>query len=138
MVQDNDYSTWNAYNNEYWPAEYLIDAQGRIRLADFGEGEYAAKERGDPQPARRSRRGRASARQRIVQAQAPSEVQTTPESYLGAEKAERFENGDVAEGLHDYGASTAPPPARTPALLRAAGGSARKSGTSRRAARSCG
>src|SRR5262249_44608551 len=45
VVQDNRYATWNAYNNEYWPAEYLIDDRGRIRLADFGEGEYAAKER---------------------------------------------------------------------------------------------
>ena len=45
VVQDNNYKTWDAYNNEYWPAEYLIDAQGRIRLADFGEGDYAGKER---------------------------------------------------------------------------------------------
>jgi thiol-disulfide isomerase/thioredoxin len=44
VVQDNNYATWNAYTNQYWPAEYLIDPQGRIRLADFGEGDYTAKE----------------------------------------------------------------------------------------------
>lgn len=38
--QDNNYATWNNYNNQYWPAEYLIDAQGNIRRFDFGEGQY--------------------------------------------------------------------------------------------------
>lgn len=40
VAQDNDYATWNAYNNQYWPAEYLIDANGIIRRTHFGEGEY--------------------------------------------------------------------------------------------------
>ncbi len=44
IAQDNDYATWNAYENEYWPAEYLIDATGTIRHVDFGEGEYAQTE----------------------------------------------------------------------------------------------
>lgn len=40
VVQDNDYGTWNAFNNQYWPAKYLIDAQGNIRFEHFGEGNY--------------------------------------------------------------------------------------------------
>jgi cytochrome c biogenesis protein CcdA/thiol-disulfide isomerase/thioredoxin len=40
VAQDNNYATWNNYNNQYWPAEYLIDADGTIRREDFGEGEY--------------------------------------------------------------------------------------------------
>src|SRR5207245_4002697 len=36
----NGYGTWNAYRNEYWPAEYLIDRRGHVRHAHFGEGEY--------------------------------------------------------------------------------------------------
>ncbi len=40
VAQDNDYGTWNAYNNQYWPAEYLIDSNGNIRRTHFGEGEY--------------------------------------------------------------------------------------------------
>ena len=40
IVQDNDFATWNAYENQYWPAFYLIDAEGNIRYQHFGEGEY--------------------------------------------------------------------------------------------------
>src|SRR5207249_6974378 len=40
VAQDNNYATWNAYNNQYWPAEYLIDAKGNLRRSHFGEGEY--------------------------------------------------------------------------------------------------
>jgi len=41
---DNDYATWNAYANEYWPAEYLIDQHGHVRHMSFGEGDYATTE----------------------------------------------------------------------------------------------
>ncbi len=40
VAQDNDFQTWNAFANQYWPAKYLIDAQGRIRYEHFGEGNY--------------------------------------------------------------------------------------------------
>lgn len=40
IVQDNNFGTWNAFENHYWPAKYLIDAQGRIRYEHFGEGNY--------------------------------------------------------------------------------------------------
>ncbi len=45
VVQDNSLSIWDAYNNQYWPAEYLIDANGNIRRADFGEGQYDEMEK---------------------------------------------------------------------------------------------
>jgi thiol-disulfide isomerase/thioredoxin len=41
---DNDYATWNAYNNHYWPARYLIDKTGNLRLLQIGEGGYAQTE----------------------------------------------------------------------------------------------
>jgi cytochrome c biogenesis protein CcdA/thiol-disulfide isomerase/thioredoxin len=44
VAQDNDYTTWQAFNNHYWPAKYLIDAQGRIRYVHFGEGDYDVTE----------------------------------------------------------------------------------------------
>ena len=44
VVLDNNYDTWNAYNNLYWPAWYLIDADGFIRYKHFGEGAYAETE----------------------------------------------------------------------------------------------
>ncbi len=42
---DSDYAIWRALNNEYWPALYFVDAQGRIRHHQFGEGEYEQSER---------------------------------------------------------------------------------------------
>lgn len=40
VMQDNDYATWRAYDNHYWPAKYLVDKNGKIRYTHFGEGEY--------------------------------------------------------------------------------------------------
>ena len=45
IVIDNDYSIWRAFKNQYWPALYFIDARGRIRHHQFGEGEYESSER---------------------------------------------------------------------------------------------
>jgi thiol-disulfide isomerase/thioredoxin len=42
--QDNDYATWDAYRNQYWPAKYLVDATGHVRAIAFGEGGYAQLE----------------------------------------------------------------------------------------------
>jgi thiol-disulfide isomerase/thioredoxin len=44
VVLDNAYANWRAYGNEYWPAFYFIDAQGRIRRRHFGEGAYERNE----------------------------------------------------------------------------------------------
>jgi cytochrome c biogenesis protein CcdA/thiol-disulfide isomerase/thioredoxin len=44
IAVDDNYGTWNAYMNEYWPAEYLIDQQGVIRREEFGEGSYSGTE----------------------------------------------------------------------------------------------
>lgn len=45
VMQDNGFSTWNAYRNQYWPAKYLIDKDGQIRYTHFGEGDYDESER---------------------------------------------------------------------------------------------
>jgi thiol-disulfide isomerase/thioredoxin len=44
VAQDNQYATWNAYENQYWPAFYLIDKKGRVVYSHFGEGDYAQTE----------------------------------------------------------------------------------------------
>ncbi len=44
VAVDDDYGTWDAYHNQYWPADYLIDATGAVRHVHFGEGDYAGTE----------------------------------------------------------------------------------------------
>jgi cytochrome c biogenesis protein CcdA/thiol-disulfide isomerase/thioredoxin len=109
VAQDNDQATWNAYGNQYWPAEYFIDAQGRVRYVHFGEGEYGEKEKvirellaeaGRQVPGQETR----------VHAIEPSATVTTPETYLGAARAERFTNAMLSPGLHDFSAPSALPP----------------------------
>jgi len=45
VIQDNDFKTWRAYNNRYWPAKYFIDKNGKVRSTHFGEGEYDESEK---------------------------------------------------------------------------------------------
>jgi len=103
VAQDNELATWSAYGNAYWPAEYFIDARGRVRYTHFGEGEYGEKEQvirellaeaGHPV-------GRRMAGAHGIE---PEAGVTTPESYLGSGRAERFANGLITHGLHDYSA----------------------------------
>jgi cytochrome c biogenesis protein CcdA/thiol-disulfide isomerase/thioredoxin len=98
VAQDNDFATWNAYGNRYWPAEYFIDARGHVRYTHFGEGEYDQSERVIQQLL-------AEAGQTVHQdVTAPSAVpisgQQTPETYVGFDRQERFASpGKVMPGL---------------------------------------
>jgi len=108
VAQDNDLATWNAYGNQYWPAEYFIDSRGRVRFAHFGEGEYGEKEKvirellAEAGKAPKQRPAR-------IKAVAPSPAVTTPETYLGAARAERFVNPMLSPGSHDFGSPGSPP-----------------------------
>jgi thiol-disulfide isomerase/thioredoxin len=86
VAQDNEFKTWDAYNNNYWPADYLIDAGGHIRETHFGEGDYAKTE--------------ASIRALLAEAGAaalptpgssaaapPFGSGQTPETYLGSDRS---------------------------------------------------
>src|SRR5260221_14579264 len=108
VAQDNDLATWSAYGNQYWPGEYFIGSPGRGRFAHFGEGSYGEKEKVIREllaEAGKAPRG-APAR---VSAVAPSPEVTTPETYLGAARAERFVNPVLSPGSHDFGAPESPP-----------------------------
>ena len=82
------YGTWNAYGNQYWPAEYLIDRTGHVRHVHFGEGDYDETESVDPHAARRAGTTSPAAR-RARRTSTPTEP-TTPESYLGYERLDRY------------------------------------------------
>jgi len=85
VALDNDFATWRAYENAYWPAKYLIDRTGRIRYTHFGEGAYAETETW----IRRLLGERVKTRRTSVADTTPLEL-TTPESYLGYERLARY------------------------------------------------
>ena len=62
VVQDNDYGTWNAFGNQYWPAKYLIDSSGNVRYVHFGEGDYDQTEDAISEPPGRGRPARIARR----------------------------------------------------------------------------
>jgi thiol-disulfide isomerase/thioredoxin len=100
VVQDNNMGTWNAYGNEYWPADYLIDASGQVRYASFGEGDYDKTE-----TAIRALLAEKGAK--IGGHSRPSDVivpsrEATPETYLGTERAQGWID-PPRTGTHDYG-----------------------------------
>jgi cytochrome c biogenesis protein CcdA/thiol-disulfide isomerase/thioredoxin len=102
VAQDNEMGTWNAYGNEYWPADYLIDATGHVRYAAFGEGDY-----GKTETAIRALLAQAGAQ--VGAMSRPADVivpsaQATPETYLGTARAQGWVNGPHA-GTHDYGSA---------------------------------
>ena len=109
MAQDNDFQTWNSYANQYWPAEYFIDAEGQVRYAHFGEGEYEEKEQVIrdllAEAGRRPGAGTSDADGDSI-----SNGVTTPESYLGSARAERFTNGLILSGVRNFGRLEEPGP----------------------------
>jgi cytochrome c biogenesis protein CcdA/thiol-disulfide isomerase/thioredoxin len=108
VAQDNDQATWNAYGNQYWPAEYFIDAEGNVRYVHFGEGEYGEKEKVIRQLLAEAGK-KVGGKEAHVKAIAPSTTVTTPETYLGPERAERFTNSMLSPGLHIFHSSGKPP-----------------------------
>src|SRR5438132_1437413 len=84
VALDNDYATWNAYANQYWPAEYLIDKHGHVRHAHFGEGEY-----GHTEQLIRTLLGVKTPTKTNVADTTPTELMT-PETYLGAARVQNY------------------------------------------------
>ena len=95
VVIDNDYGIWRAFNNQYWPALYFIDARGRIREHQFGEGEYERSEKTIQRllvdaGVNDRRDGLVSVEAGGVEAPADWGNLRSPESYLGYERAQSF------------------------------------------------
>ena len=107
VAVDNKLAIWRAFDNRYWPAHYLIDAQGRIRYHHFGEGrtddtEAAIRallaEKGTPVFGDRARVEAAGA-----SARADFRSIGSPETYLGTLRAKGFVSpGGLRNGTHDY------------------------------------
>jgi thiol-disulfide isomerase/thioredoxin len=104
IALDPDYAVWRAFSNQYWPAVYIADAQGRIRHHQFGEGEYAECERVIQELLREA--GRDDIGDDLVsvaddgfEAQADWANLESPETYLGSAQARNFASGVSPERL---------------------------------------
>jgi cytochrome c biogenesis protein CcdA/thiol-disulfide isomerase/thioredoxin len=89
VAMDNKYAIWNAYSNQYWPAHYLVDAQGRIRDQHFGEGAYDETELMIQDLLKEAHRGALTMNEGLVKvagqgATAPAaDTERSPETYVG-------------------------------------------------------
>ncbi len=108
---DSDYAVWRAFRNEYWPALYFIDAQGRVRHHQFGEGDYDQSERTIQQLL--SENGIGAISQALVSVEPQgAEVAAdwgalkSPENYIGYDLAQNFASpgGTVVDKPHAYAA----------------------------------
>jgi cytochrome c biogenesis protein CcdA/thiol-disulfide isomerase/thioredoxin len=101
VAVDDRLATWSAYDNAYWPAEYLIDAHGVVRHVSFGEGEYATTER-----LIRELLVAEHPRARLPHAsEVPDRTPTEPtslETYLGLERAQYYANPSLRRGTASY------------------------------------
>jgi len=95
VALDNDFGTWSAWGNRYWPAEYYVDRQGHVRYAHFGEGDYAETEK--------------VIRTLLAEKNLPAPVSgsisdrtphgaLTPETYLGTDRLSSLVGSPVVEG----------------------------------------
>jgi len=106
---DNDYAIWRAFDNQYWPAHYFIDAQGRIRAHHFGEGAYGHSEQIIRELLAEAGRTPTTAAAPALPAEgilapASSGAGRSPETYVGYERAEHFQSpgGMVRDQRHLY------------------------------------
>jgi thiol-disulfide isomerase/thioredoxin len=89
VAADNDYAIWSAFDNNYWPALYFVDAEGIIRDHHFGEGRYEQSER-VIQRLLGIERELVFVEGLGVEAEADWDNLRTPETYLGYERSDQF------------------------------------------------
>jgi cytochrome c biogenesis protein CcdA/thiol-disulfide isomerase/thioredoxin len=104
VALDNSYGTWNAYDNQSWPAAYLIDGTGQIRHISIGEGDYASEEQIIRQLLTAARPGVALPKATDVPDTTPTDPNQSPETYLGSERAQYYDGG----GSYKTGGFTLP------------------------------
>ncbi len=107
IAQDNNYGTWNAFQNQYWPAKYLIDAQGNIRYTHFGEGNY--EETDQAIASLLAEIGAKGTAMPLPSEQAAGGRDQSPETYLSSRNWDSFGNkkGDPGNAVVSYTLPTA-------------------------------
>jgi cytochrome c biogenesis protein CcdA/thiol-disulfide isomerase/thioredoxin len=100
VALDNAYDTWNAYDNQSWPAAYLIDATGQIRHVSIGEGDYTGEEQLIRQLLLAAHPSVTLPKATDLPDTTPSDASQTQETYLGAEREQGYDGGTTyASGL---------------------------------------
>ena len=99
VAQDNEFATWGAYSNQYWPADYLIDATGHIRAEHFGEGDYDGTE-ADIRALLEEAGKSALPSQTAAPAGAAMAGSQSPETYLGSARQSGFAGTYPGDGTH--------------------------------------
>ena len=102
VALDNDFATWRAYHNRYWPAKYLIDKDGNIRWTHFGEGSYDEAEKQI-----RDLLGETGDKAGVTGETTQPTRGQSPETYLGTRRASGNETR-LETGERDYGQNPAP------------------------------
>jgi cytochrome c biogenesis protein CcdA/thiol-disulfide isomerase/thioredoxin len=118
VVQDNELGTWTAFANQYWPAKYLIGADGRVHYVHFGEGDYETTEKAIRTLLAEAGDAKLGSESRPKGTEAADPNLRTPETYLGLARAQGWVNGP-RPGSASY---TSPDPADLPANAFAYGG----------------
>jgi len=88
VAQDNDYTTWNAYSNQYWPAKYLIDVNGVIRRTHFGEGQYDETEKAIQELLKE--KGASVPESILNTSDQTPKTSLSPETYLGSSRMQFY------------------------------------------------
>ncbi len=106
VAQDNDFATWKAYDNQYWPAEYLIDAKGQVRATHFGEGNYDETEANIRSLLKEAKVSALPSMAPKLSDTTPHEQQS-PETYLGLARRDRYssETNPLKLGNNEWGLS---------------------------------
>ena len=103
VALDNNYTTWNNFGNESWPADYLIDATGQVRNVSIGEGDYSTTESLIRQLLTAAKPGLKLPAGTDVPDVTPNDPNQTNETYLGSERAQSFVDGGApANGNQTY------------------------------------
>lgn len=104
---DNDFTTWSAWSQRFWPAHYLIDQTGTVRQVHYGEGNYAATEKLIQQLLD------APALATVVADTGGDTANRTPEIYVGADRLQAADNSDITrDASHTYTANSTPGPSQ--------------------------
>ena len=122
VAVDNDYAVWSAFDNNYWPALYFVDTEGRIRDHHFGEGSYEQSER-EIQRLLGLEREPVAVEGLGVEAEADWDHLRTPETYLGSGRSERFVSSGEALRLNHWALAGEWTVGRECVVLDRAGGS---------------